>query len=81
MRCSNQWGSRMRSTYPADSRAGTNAPSSAALATARTMSITGLAARPDTDVDPACSINRARLPSVARMRSASRPKSSGQCGS
>jgi hypothetical protein len=45
------------------------------------MSMTGFAASPGTDVEPACSIRNASLPSARRMRSASPAKNSGHCGS
>ena len=40
----------------------------------------GLAASPGTDVEPICSIPRARSPRALRMRVASCPKASGQVG-
>ena len=50
-------------------------------ATASTISMTGFAGNPGTDVDPACSRRSTPSPSAPRILSASRAKSSGQRGS
>ena len=71
----------MTSSNPTASSSGSHAASSAESATVRSMSITGLAASPGTDVDPTCSTASARGPSAVRMRSASTSKRSGQEGS
>jgi hypothetical protein len=58
--------------------AGTYAASSAESATSSTMSMSGFAGRPGTDVEPTCSIRITRSPRTERIRSSSRSYRRGQ---